>query len=158
MDVRLIRPFVEAVDSVFQTMLNVRPVRCAERVGPGAANEEDWLTSVIGISGEMHGVIVLRFPRRTACVLTARMLGLDAVCDGPEVVDAVSELVNMVAGSAKARLATDPPLNLSLPTVVEGTDYRVKYPSQSSWLEVPFASDAGRFIMEVTFASLRGNS
>jgi len=56
-----------------------------------------------------------------------------------------------VAGSAKAKFNADPPLQLGLPTVVEGVTYRVKYPSKSIWLEVPFSSDAGDFSMEVTY-------
>ena len=44
-------------------------------------------------------------------------------------------------------------LELGLPTVVQGSNYRIKYPSGSTWLEVPFESEAGGFTMELTFES-----
>jgi len=149
-DVKFINPFVEGVDSVFSTMLNLKPKRLSVRISQGNGSSAA-LTTLIGISGEMHGVVVLRFPYTTALQISSRMLGSDLKAVGPEVVDAVAEIVNMVAGSAKAKFDYDPPLQLGLPTVVEGEQYRVKYPSKSVWLEVPFDSEAGSFSMEITF-------
>jgi hypothetical protein len=34
---------------------------------------------------------------------------------------------------------------------VEGTGYKLRYPSRSVWLEVRFSSNAGSFTMEVTY-------
>jgi CheY-specific phosphatase CheX len=62
-----------------------------------------------------------------------------------EVIDAAAELANMVAGSAKAQFEFEPALDLGLPTVVQGTGYRLKYPSGSSWLQVPFQTECGSF-------------
>lgn len=154
MDLKYINPFVEAVHSVFDTMLHTQPTRQPVKIsdGNGTGNGAE-LTTLVGITGQLHGVVVLRFPSRTALTLAGRMLGntLDAVDSG--VIDAVSEIVNMVAGSAKSKFDLDPPLQLGLPTVVEGKEYRVNYPSKSMWLEVPFQSDAGQFSMELTFES-----
>jgi chemotaxis protein CheX len=109
------------------------------------------LTSLVGLSGQVSGVVALRFPPETALSLAGRMLGTELPKVNEEVVDAISELVNMVAGSAKAKFDHDPPLELGLPTVVEGAGYKLKYPSKSVWLEVAFTSDAGAFSMEVTY-------
>jgi len=87
----------------------------------------------------------------SALKLAGRMLGSEMSTMSEEVTDAVAELVNMVAGSAKAKFQHDPPLELGLPTVVEGTGYKLRYPSKSVWLEVPFSSDAGDFTLEVTY-------
>jgi len=151
-DVRYINPFVEGVDSVFQMMLDLAPKRCPVKVSNGDGNGTGAsLTSLVGISGQVQGVVVLRFPPTTALQLAGRMLGTEMGAVNDEVVDAVSEIVNMVAGSAKAKFNFDPPLELGLPTVVEGCEYKVKYPSKSVWLEVPFESDAGKFTLELTF-------
>ncbi len=151
MDVSYVNPFVESVGSVFSTMLGVKPQRQAVRISngsPGGAR----ITSLIGISGQMHGCVALCFPPETALKLACKMLGTEIGEINSEVIDAISELVNIVAGSAKAKFNADPPLQLGLPTVVEGVTYRVKYPSRSIWLEVPFSSDAGEFSMEVTYS------
>jgi len=150
-DVSYVNPFVESVGSVFSTMLGVNPRRLAVRISSGANGGGARLTSLIGISGRMHGCVALCFPPETALKLASKMLGTELTEINDEVLDAISELVNIVAGSAKAKFNADPPLQLGLPTVVEGVTYRVKYPSKSIWLEVPFSSDAGDFSMEVTY-------
>jgi chemotaxis protein CheX len=145
-DVAYINPFIEAVGSVFETMLGVRPQRHALSVNP-ITSEGQRLTSLIGITGQIHGCVALSFPPETALQMAGRMLGTKLSDVSEEVIDAISEIVNMVAGSAKAKFDADPPLQLGLPTVVQGSGYRVKYPSRSVWLEVPFTSDAGDFSM-----------
>ena len=152
MDVQYINPFIESIDSVFEMMLDLHPKRNGIKLGNGSG-ENTALTSLVGISGAVTGVVVLRFPELTARRVAGRMLGNDISEINDEVVDAVSEIVNMVAGSAKAKFAYDPPLELGLPTVVEGSNYKIKHPSQSVWLEVPFDSEAGAFTMEITFGS-----
>ncbi len=150
MNVNYINPFIEAVDSVFNTMLSVRPKRNGVKVS-NEQSDTPSLTSLVGLSGQVSGVVALRFPPETALSLAGRMLGTELPKVNEEVVDAISELVNMVAGSAKAKFDHDPPLELGLPTVVEGAGYKLKYPSKSVWLEVAFTSDAGAFSMEVTY-------
>jgi chemotaxis protein CheX len=152
MDVRYINPFVDAVNSVFTTMLSLQPTRKSLKVSPNEADEPQ-LTSIIGISGKVHGVVALRFPPETARSVAARMLGSEPDEAGGEVTDAVAEMVNMVAGNAKARFDHDPPLELGLPTVVEGRGYRLKYPSGSFWLEVPFETESGAFSMEISYTT-----
>jgi chemotaxis protein CheX len=149
-DVSYINPFIEAVDSVFTTMLNVKPQRNGLKVSDGNVQGPS-ITSLVGLSGQVSGVVALRFPPETALRLAGRMLGTEMTAINDEVTDAVAELVNMVAGSAKAKFHLEPPLQLGLPTVVDGTGYRLKYPSKSVWLEVRFTSNAGRFTMEVTY-------
>jgi len=154
-DAFYVTPFVESVGSVFQTMLGVNPKRNTVKVCTGD-NGNERVTSLIGISGRMHGCVALSFPPQTALRLAGRMLGTDMKEINEEVIDAISELVNIVAGKAKAKFNTDPPLQLGLPTVVHGSAYRLKYPSRSVWLEVSFSSEAGDFSMEVTYSPDRG--
>jgi chemotaxis protein CheX len=149
-DVSYINPFIQAVDCVFTTMLNVQPMRNGVKVSNDLSNQPS-ITSLVGFSGEVSGVVALRFPPATAMTLAGHLLGADQDSVSDEVTDAVSELVNMVAGAAKAKFDYDPPLELGLPTVVEGAGYKLKYPSKSVWLEVAFSSEAGSFSMEVTY-------
>jgi chemotaxis protein CheX len=152
MNVAHINPFVESLVHVFQTMLSLTPRRKGlqlargERVGSG-------LTTLVGISGSVHGVVVLHFKPETAIKLASRFLGASLTEMSADVVDAMSELTNMVAGAAKAKIPSDPPAELSLPSVVEGTQYRLKYPSKSLWVEVPFETEDGNFMLEVSFSN-----
>lgn len=152
MNVKYINPFIESVSSVFETMLGVTPKR--EKIRVPAELGEDTprvVTSLVGISGAASGVVALRFPVETALQLAGKFLGGNYQDVNNEVIDAISELANMVAGSAKAKFDLDPAPQLGLPSVIEGKAYKVRYPAKAAWLEVPFTSEAGSFVMEVTF-------
>lgn len=153
MKVEYLNPFVEGVDHVFQTMLKIKPERRGVKLSDPTKPNGERITALIGISGQVGGVVALRFPPATALALASRFLGMKAETVDDMVIDSVSELVNMVAGQAKARFEHDPPLRLGLPTVVQGADYRVSYPAKSVWLEVPYGSEAGEFTMEVTYSA-----
>lgn len=155
MDVRYINPFIDAVTNVFTTMLDMQPQRLPLKLSSKSKAEDpssESLTSIIGISGQIHGVVALRFPPETVMNFAQRLLATEFDTVNEEVIDAAAELANMVAGNAKAQFDFDPPLELGLPTVVQGSGYRLKYPSGSTWLQVPFKSEGGTFLMEVSYA------
>ena len=149
-DVNLINPFIGSVGSVLETMVGLNPKRSAVKLAQASPDSES-LSALVGISGEMSGVVALRFPPSTALSVAGKMLDTKYEEIDDHVIDAISELVNMVAGSAKAQFSFDPPLALGLPTVVQGSGYKLKYPSKSVWLEVPFTCEAGDFVMEFTY-------
>ena len=152
MQARHINPFIESVYELFQTMLKGIVERGPIGVTDGGAQPSDML-AIIGISGPTRGTVSIGFPEATALAIVGRILGMPVDKLDDTVSDGVAEVVNMVAGSAKAKLnaGADVPLDLSLPTVVHGERYNVQYPSKSVWLEVPFKSDLGDFNLRVTF-------
>lgn len=85
--------------------------------------------------------------------MVSKLLDVETKVVDNTVSDAVAEMVNIIAGSAKAKFVTDEgqPIQLSLPTVVRGSSYHVDYPSKSVWLDVPFTSELGSFNLRVTF-------
>jgi len=148
-----INPFVEAICAVSEMMLGTTLQRKQLRASSdGFKRAGETLTSIIGISGEASGVIALCFPKPTALQFAGRFLSMDIVEVTAEVTDALAELANMVGGSAKSKFNLNPPPELSLPTVIEGQDYKMRYPTKSAWIEVPFTSDAGDFVMEISFS------
>jgi chemotaxis protein CheX len=153
MKAEYINPFIESIESVFQTMLDTSLKRLQARAtADGTLKKGDWFSSIIGISGKASGVVALSFPKKTALALAGRFVGSEFADVNPEVSDALAELANMVGGGAKSKFEIDPPPELSLPTVVEGHDYKTKFPTKSVWVEVPFDTPAGEFVMEVSFS------
>jgi chemotaxis protein CheX len=152
MKVEYINPFIETVEELFEKMLT-----CAVKRGEVTFSKEvppnRDIVALIGLSGPARGIVALSFPVSTALAIVGRMLGGEIRVVDDSVKDGVAELVNIVAGGAKARLNADhgTPIDLSLPTVVRGNSYTVDYPSQSVWLEIPFTSDLGPFSLRVTF-------
>jgi chemotaxis protein CheX len=154
MKVEYINPFIESVNDFFTTMLGSSVVRGKIGVTSGANNPRD-IVAIIGLSGPARGTVALSFPTNTALHIVNRLLGMELTVVDENVSDGVAEVVNIVAGGAKAKLVTDggTPIDLSLPTVLRGNNFTVEYPLQSVWLEVPFDSDLGDFCLRVTFES-----
>lgn len=153
MKVEYINPFIESVFELFSTMLGAEARRGEVNVSRGAGNPRE-ITGLIGLSGHARGTVALSFPSATALAMCGRLLGMETQVVDETVSDAVAELVNIVAGAAKAKLNVangGAPIDLSLPTVVRGSSYSVDYPSKAVWLEVPFTSDLGPFSLRVTF-------
>jgi chemotaxis protein CheX len=85
-------------------------------------------TAMIGLAGDLCGVLSFRCGGESAALIAARMLGSDEQASQECLRDALGEICNMVAGSFKGRL-TDlaDQCMLSVPTVVSGKDYQL-YP------------------------------
>lgn len=154
MKAQLVNPFIESVMDVFGTMLGATATRGEVKVSR-AGNGPGDLLALIGISGETKGTVAVSFPADTAYQVVGAITGMEFGEIDDTVIDGVAEVTNMIAGGAKAKLNTNgkAPMDLGLPSVVTGRDYSVDYPKKSIWLEVPFQSDFGDFVMRVTFES-----
>ncbi len=69
------------------------------------------------------------------------------------VTDAVGELVNIIAGGAKARLE-HLSLNVSLPTVITGKFHCIEFPTKVAPICIPFDSPWGEITVEVGLCEL----
>ena len=147
-----INPVVTATRTVFQTMLGCTPTRTGlvlkEKMSPHYE-----LSAVIGISGKVAGTIVLSLSRGAALQVLNRMVGVEAQEITTEVCDAVGELTNMIAGSAKSQMERLE-LSISLPNIVSGDDHVVHFPSNVQPICLIFESEIGPFAIEVGFSGL----
>ncbi|MEN6624716.1 MAG: chemotaxis protein CheX [Candidatus Sumerlaeia bacterium] len=163
MKVEYINPFVEGVNNLFSTMLNCEARRGNVNVLPGNEPPNQSIVAIIGLSGSVRGCVTMVFPARTAMRLAHQLLGETINELDQNVMDAMAEMVNVVAGAAKARLNDDSstPAQLSLPTVILGREYAIQHPSWSVWLDIPFDSDLGSFNLCVSIEtdhSKKGNA
>ena len=79
---------------------------------------------MVGLAGQLCGVLTLRCSPKSAARMASRMLGIDADKAGPEMWDAVGEVCNMVAGNFKNKITgLGDGCMLSVPTVITGADY-----------------------------------
>ncbi len=159
MKVEYINPFIESTYDLFSTMLSSKAERGDIGLANPDANPRD-IMALIGLSGMARGMVALAFPISTAINMVNRLLGTEIRVVDDTVSDAIAEMVNIVAGGAKAKLSADleKPIDLSLPTVVRGNSFNVDYPSGTVWLEVPFNSDLGTFSLRVTFEIEKGKN
>jgi chemotaxis protein CheX len=111
-----------AMQEVFELMLACRLEVLTEQPG------EDMLdvTAMVGLAGQLCGVLIIRCKSKSAARMASRMLGIDADKAGPEMWDAVGEVANMVAGNFKNKISgLGDGCMLSVPTVITGANYNL---------------------------------
>jgi chemotaxis protein CheX len=95
------------------------------------------ITSMVGLAGQLCGVLSVRCNKKAAALMTSKMLGVELDKVGPQMSDALGEICNMVAGNFKNKIAgLAEGCMLSPPTVITGNDYTLHSLSDSPPLEV----------------------
>jgi chemotaxis protein CheX len=91
--------------------------------GPGGSANT---TAMVGLAGELQGMMSVRCTSAAACGMAGAMLGMEIQeCDS-DVRDALGEICNMVAGNFKAKIpGLAESCSLSVPTVITGGDYHL---------------------------------
>jgi chemotaxis protein CheX len=147
MKVEYINPFITAASQAFQTMLG-HEIRRGMPVLKEDADLQFEISGVIGLSGSAVGTVVLSFSENVALQAAGTMLMMEMTEINADVIDAVGELTNMVAGAAKAQLE-HLKLSISLPNVITGKGHEVRFPSNVRPIVIPFDSDWGPLTLEV---------
>ena len=153
MRVEYINPFITSLSNAFLTMLG-----CEVHRGPISLKDDHSpkydISGIIGLSGKAIGTVVLSLSEAVAVKAASTMLMCDMDEINDDVIDAVGELTNMVAGAAKAELE-EYELMVSLPNVITGRNHDVRFPSDVPPICVPFKTDWGNLALEVGFAPIR---
>jgi chemotaxis protein CheX len=126
-------PLLEvATREVFELMLNCQ-------LTESAAAQETTLeaTAMVGLAGQLCGVLSVLCSAKAAALMTSKMLGVAPDKVGPETGDALGEVCNMVAGNFKNKIAgLAEKCMLSPPTVITGSDYTLRSQGDSPALAV----------------------
>lgn len=147
-----INPVISATRTVFETMLSCTPTRTGLAIKEDGAPLHE-LSAVIGISGKTAGTIVVSLSEKAALQVLTRMVGIEATSINTEVCDAVGELTNMIAGSAKAQMERLQ-LSISIPNIVSGKNHEVHFPSNVRPICIQFDSEIGEFAIQVGFSGM----
>ncbi len=147
MDIRFINPFLEAVQTVFKTMLATDTMIGKPFLKSDDDGSDAEVYAVIGISGDAAGSVLLAFPKGTGLKIASQLSGEEMGIDHPDLGDALGEVLNMVAGHAKSKFEG---LNcsISLPKVLIGKEMQT-LDSKETTLVLPCDSTLGRFRVEV---------
>ncbi|GIX02760.1 MAG: chemotaxis protein CheX [Thermogutta sp.] len=152
MRAELINPFMRSLQKTFTTMLNcpVRRTSLAVKEDCRACHE---VSGVIGLTGKAVGAVVLSLSKEVALKAASTLLCTEMSEVNEDVLDAVGELTNMVAGGAKAELE-EFQLAVSLPNVITGKQHEVHFPSNVVPISIHFTCDWGDLSLEVGLALL----
>lgn len=149
MKAEYINPFISSLTSTFSTMLNVEPRRTGMTIGDPRKRKHP-ISGVIGLSGRAVGTVVLNIPESLALRAASILLMEEQTEVTNEVLDAVGELTNMVAGQAKSELDQFQ-LSLSLPNVITGIGHEIRFPAITPPICVSFETSIGPILLEVGF-------
>ncbi len=150
MDANYINPFVNAVKRVFDTMINV-PLSLGKPYLKNGTEVPHEISSIIGLSGNVSGCVVISLSREIAFQLVSALLGEEINEINDDCTDAIGEIANMIAGNAKNDFPTDNNA-ISVPSVVTGK-HKVSYPSGLPIITIPCKTDKGELIIEVALKS-----
>jgi len=148
MDPTYIAPFIQSVQNVFSTMMQL-PVTLGQPTVKQDQSPAHDVSGIIGMSGAMVGSVVLSFPSETAQRVVALFSGQQLQTNDPDFADAIGELVNMVSGGAKALFPADSRASISVPSVIVGKNHTVSRPSGVPCVVLPCECDCGDFVVEI---------
>jgi chemotaxis protein CheX len=130
----------QVVQAIFSTMLDL-PVQALDHRSPAL---KDKVTSSVFLEGPWNGGVSLICSRPHACQLAARFLAADPPAEvDDDVRDVLGELANMIGGNIKSCLGPD--MRLSLPSVIDGSDYEVRVCGSEVCDHIRFGSPDGEF-------------
>jgi len=129
---KYIQPFVDVCVSVFRDFIGSELV--AERPHFADKNDShDWdVSAIIGLTGEAKGAVVISMRKELALHLTGVLTGSTHTTLDDEVVDAIGEIINIIAGNAKRGLEESFRLVISLPTIVRGKGHNISWPNEQA--------------------------
>ncbi|MDR1107717.1 MAG: chemotaxis protein CheX [Spirochaetaceae bacterium] len=153
---RYIKPFVDVSIGVFKEFVGYTIV-------PGRAffidknTPRDWdVSGIIGLTGEARGAVVISMQTELALKLTGILTGQEHRVLDDETVDAIGEIVNIIAGNAKRELEESFRLVISLPTIVKGKNHTIQWPvSQVRIICIPFMLEDHTFYLSVAIESVK---
>ena len=142
-----INPFLSSAAEVFRTMLGCELTRGTPYLKQHDKPDHE-ISGIIGLSGKAVGTTVLSLSHNVAIEATAAMLGDKPIELNADVIDAIGELTNMIAGSAKAQLE-ELEMSISLPNVIIGKNHEVAFPSGVTPIGIPFSCEWGEISVDV---------
>jgi chemotaxis protein CheX len=146
-----INAFILATRDTFSKMLNVQVEASKPYLYTEMVNMKD-ISGMIGLSGTIRGAVVIGFPEESALKAASKFIGENFTQLGPDVSDAVGELVNIIAGYVKKFIQNEK-FGISLPSIARGRKHMVYMPSGIPTIVIPFSCPAvGNFVLEAALA------
>ena len=142
---------IDATLEVFASMIFID-------IGPEALRNDEAediqvnLASMIGLAGDLKGILTVQCPAAVAMGITSAMLGMEVTGLDEDARDAIGEITNMVAGGLKVALAAHSrKIELAIPSTVVGSSLRSGRLAGATRVFIPFSLPIGRFGIELKY-------
>ena len=152
-DISHVRPFLESIDNLFNTMLETE-INAGKIGVTGEVNYGDSdITVMISLMGTVRTTLAITFPHASAKGVVEKLLGMPVDDDDADmIIDGIGEVGNIIGGGAKVQFQENGmPIDLSLPQIIKGKpDEIFAYTSSTTWVDIPFKTVLGNFSMRIT--------
>ena len=153
-----IQPFIKVCKNVFHEFLSLE-LEAKLPYFMEKNEETEWdVSGIIGLTGEARGAVVISMKQDLAIRLTSILTGSQHKNLDADVVDAVGEIINIIAGNAKQELEEAFRLVISLPTIVKGKEHSINWPNDlARVICIPFSiSEKESFTLSVALEEVSG--
>ena len=141
------------VDATLEVFASMIPIDITPEPTKGAAPAvESDVSSLIGLAGDLKGVLAVQCSAPVAYNITSAMLGMEVATMDEDVKDALGEVANMVAGGLKSRWAEKgKKIELSIASTCIGKSIRTGSLAGATRTAVTFATPSSRFRIELRY-------
>lgn len=161
---KYIQPFITVCSDVFRDLAQY-DLEAGYPFFMTRDQAQDWdISGLIGLSGEAKGAVVLSMKTPLAAQITSKLTGKEHDSLDNDVIDAVGELVNIIAGNVKQKLEDQFNLIISLPSIIKGPGHEIVWSGEHvRILCIPFKVPSSSklpdqtFNLSVALASTKGN-
>jgi len=127
-----VEPFVEVTVNTFKEFCGVDIVpRHPHFLDPEQGFEWD-ISAVIGLSGAVKGAVIVSMKADLAVKLTDLLAGEGHSEIDADVVDAIGEINNIIAGNIKPKVPNGEKIVISIPTIIKGKEHSIAWPSKQT--------------------------
>jgi chemotaxis protein CheX len=128
----------EAAKEVFSLMVGTEISLCPPADPPDVLE----VTAMVGLAGQLCGILSVCCSKAAAATIASRMLGLSGDEATAHSSDAIGEICNMIAGSFKSKInGLEDKCMLSVPTVIIGDSYTLHSLVAGNRIEVTMLFD-----------------
>jgi chemotaxis protein CheX len=127
-----VEPFVEVTANTFKEFVGVEVTpRHPHFLDPDKTFEWD-LSAVIGLSGAVKGAVIVSMKSDLAIKLTDLLTGTEHTEVDADVIDAIGEINNIIAGNIKPKVPNGDKIVISIPTIIKGREHSIAWPSKQT--------------------------
>lgn len=150
MDAALVNPFIEGTLHILDTTASVR-VRPEPPFLKSGSKVQGDIFGILDISGDLKGSAVISFSEKSILGIVSAMFGEEMTEMNDEILDAVGEISNMVAGHVTTKFAElDKKVKVKLDRVGLNSDPNHIH-GEGDVLVIPFKTTKGKLVIEVSY-------
>jgi len=127
-----VKPFVNATLNTFKSFVGFELAAGNPHFSGRSLGFDQDISAVIGLSGDIRGAVVISMKKSFAIKLADTLVGIAHTDMDDDIVDAIGEIVNIIAGNIKNEVPGGEKIVISLPTVIKGKEHSFAWPGKQS--------------------------